>query len=258
MGRSATGMFSVEGARVWVTGASKGLGRAIAEGMLNVGARVALTARSEESLRDIVRTLPLGSENALTIAGSVARPEDVTRIVGQIESKWGGLDVLVNCAGISHDFTRSENLNLSDWQEVFDVNLTGAFLCSQAASQTMLENESGSIINVSSIHASSGMARLAPYSASKAGLESLTRTLALEWATRGVRVNTVSPGYFATEMTEGLRGHDAWSARLTGRIPMGRFGEADELVPLIIYLASSASSYVTGANFNIDGGWRAE
>jgi NAD(P)-dependent dehydrogenase (short-subunit alcohol dehydrogenase family) len=209
-------------------------------------------------LADLTRALPQFTDRALPLAGSVAAPEDVERVTEAIESEWGGLDVLVNCAGVSSNFTRSERLDIQDWQQVIDVNLSGAFLCSQAASRLMLPQSAGSIINISSIHGGSGMARLAPYSASKAGLEALTRTLALEWASHGVRVNTVSPGYFVTDMTEDLRRHEGWNARLINRIPMRRFGDPSELVPLVVYLASPASSYVTGANFYIDGGWRAE
>jgi NAD(P)-dependent dehydrogenase (short-subunit alcohol dehydrogenase family) len=153
---------------------------------------------------------------------------------------------------------RSETQDLAEWQRIIDVNLTGAFLCAQSAARYMLPARHGSIINVSSVHAMSGMPRLAAYTATKGGMDALTRSLALEWADRGVRVNSLRPGYFKTDMSQGLRDHDAWNARLLDRIPMRRYGEPDEIVPPVLFLASSASRYVTGSCLDIDGGWSAD
>lgn len=144
----------------------------------------------------------------------------------------------------------------SEWSEVLDVNLTGLFACCQVAYKILADG--GSIVNIASILGSVGTPRLAAYSATKGGIHALTRTLALEWAHRGVRVNSVSPGYFETDLTKGLREHPVHSKALLDRVPLGRFGTAAELVPLVQFLISPGSSYVTGADFTIDGGWSAQ
>lgn len=242
--------------RVWVTGASRGLGRAIADAFVEAGARVALSARSGADLAEVATSAP---DRVIRSAGSVADADYVQRTGTAIADAWGGLDVLVNCAGISPTLTRSEFLDVTEWSDVLDVNLTGTFLCSQAAGRMMLRQGWGSIINISSVHSTSGMARLAAYSASKGAIDALTRTLAVEWADRGVRVNAIRPGYFETDMTQGLRDHAVLSERLLSRVPQGRFGQATaDLVPMVMFLASDASGYVTGSCLTLDGGWTAQ
>lgn len=253
----STVAFDFTGSRVWVTGASKGLGRAIALGFAASGARLALTARSEAALEDVaVAASDLGAE-VLPLAGSVTDGAHVRAAVAAIEGAWGGLDVLVNCAGISPSFTRAELVSDDDWHSVLDVNLNGTFLCAREAGRAMLSAGHGSIVNVSSIHGQVAGERLAPYSASKGAVDALTKTLSLEWAGRGVRVNTLAPGYFETDMTVGLTSHARWSERLLSRIPLGRFGEPEELVSAALYLASDASGFMTGSTMVVDGGWTA-
>lgn len=239
--------LGLTGQRVWVTGASRGLGRAIAEGFVEAGAQVAVTARSADRL---------AGDGLWAMPGSVADIADVTRIADEIERVWGGLDVLVNCAGISPSMTASDKLEPDEWRQVLDVNLSGTFWCSQAASRLM--HGPASIVNISSVHGAAGMPRLAAYSASKGAVDALTRTLGLEWADRGIRVNAVCPGYFETDMTEGLRGHDRWRTHLLDRVPLGRFGLSGDLVPLVLFLASPLSAYVTGTSVAVDGGWTAQ
>ena len=255
MAADSLDVFRLDGQRAWVTGASRGLGRAIAEGLMSCGARVAVTARSHSGLESAFADV--GGSEVLVLAGSVSDPDEVTSMADTIGEAWGGLDILVNCAGISPSMTRSEIQDVAEWNHVVSVNLTGAFLCAQAAARLMLPARNGSVINVSSVHSTSGMPRLAAYSATKGGMDALTRTLALEWADRGVRVNSLSPGYFMTEMSQGLRDHEAWNARLLNRIPLGRYGEVAEIVPPVIFLASNASRYITGSCLVIDGGWSA-
>jgi NAD(P)-dependent dehydrogenase (short-subunit alcohol dehydrogenase family) len=141
--------------------------------------------------------------------------------------------------------------------DVLDVNLSGPLRCAQAVLPLMEGAGGGSIVNVSSVHGSSAHERLAAYAASKAALEMLTRTLALEWCEKGIRVNAVAPGYLETDMTAGLRAHDRWRSSLLERIPMNRFGDPAEVAGAVVFLASSASSYVTGATLAVDGGWLA-
>jgi NAD(P)-dependent dehydrogenase (short-subunit alcohol dehydrogenase family) len=234
--------------RVWVTGASRGLGLAIARGFADAGCRVAVTARSVADLADF---------GFMVLPGSVADFEDMSRSGAAIKEAWGGLDVLINCAGVSQSMTRSEDVGMQEWNEVLSVNLSGTFRCCQVAS-TLMTGSPAAIVNVSSIHGVAGMPRMASYSASKGGVDALTRTLALEWAPRGIRVNAVCPGYFSTEMTAGLRANDVWSKHLTDRVPLGRFGEPGELVPAVMFLASPAAAYITGTCLTVDGGWTAQ
>jgi NAD(P)-dependent dehydrogenase (short-subunit alcohol dehydrogenase family) len=253
---SVLGSFDLERRRVWVTGASRGLGHAIAEALLGAGADVAVTARTAGPL-DALVARARGSNRALALPASVSDPGQGDLAAQRILHEWGGLDVLVNCAGVSPTFKRAEQVQDDEWRAVVDVNLSGTFYCARAAARLMVAGGGGTIVNVSSIHGVAGMPRLAAYSASKGGTEALTRTLALEWAEYGIRVNAISPGYFKTEMTEGLRGNSRWREQLLDRIPLSRFGEPHELIPAVLFLASSASAYVTGSTLVIDGGWTA-
>ncbi len=255
---SADGLpFAVAGLRIWVTGASRGLGRAISLSLAKGGARLALTARSAQELGQVAgEARDLGGD-PFEAPASVSDIEQVQACVEVLKSEWGGLDVLVNCAGVSPLFKRAEQVTGAEWQQVIDVNLTGTFRCSQGAAALMMASGGGSIINITSIHGRVGMARLAAYSASKGGIDALTRTLALEWAEHGIRVNAIAPGYFETDMTEALRSHDRWRAQLLQRIPAGRFGTPAEVASAVHYLATSASRYVTGTTITVDGGWTA-
>jgi NAD(P)-dependent dehydrogenase (short-subunit alcohol dehydrogenase family) len=254
---SAPVTFDLDGRRVWVTGASRGLGRAIALGFATSGAQVALTARSAEAVDDVALEVEKLGATTLRLPASVADPAAVVAAAAAIADTWGGLDVLVNCAGVSPTFKRAELVEDEEWRLVLDVNVTGSFLCAREAGRIMLDGEHGAIVNVSSIHGQVGMERIVAYSASKGAVDALTRTLALEWAPRGVRVNTLSPGYFETEMTQPLRGHERWRSHLLSRIPLGRFGVPEELVSAALFLASDASGFMTGANVVVDGGWTA-
>jgi len=255
--RSDTARFEFTGRRVWVTGASRGLGRAIALGFAASGADVALTARSAEGLQSVAREAEELGAKTLALPASVSDPEAVSGVLAEIDRSWGGLDVLVNCAGVSPMFKKAELVEDDEWRLVLDVNVTGSFLCAREAGKVMLGAGAGAIVNVSSIHGQVGAERMAAYSASKGAVDALTRTLALEWASRGVRVNTISPGYFETDMTEALRGHQKWRRHLLDRIPMGRFGVPEELVSAALFLASDASGFMTGSNVVVDGGWTA-
>ncbi|MDN4160200.1 SDR family NAD(P)-dependent oxidoreductase [Nocardioides abyssi] len=249
--------FDLTDERVWVTGASRGLGRAMALGFAAAGARVALTARSADAVRQVADEIEELGGKPLVLVGSVSDGAAVDAAAATIAEAWGGLDALVNSAGVSPIFKRAEQVDEDEWRHVLDVNVTGSFLCAREAGKLMLAGGRGAVVNISSIHGQVGMERMAPYAASKGAVDALTRTLALEWAERGVRVNTLSPGYFETDMTEGLRGHDKWRAHLLGKIPLGRFGVPEELVSAALFLASDASGFMTGANLVVDGGWTA-
>jgi NAD(P)-dependent dehydrogenase (short-subunit alcohol dehydrogenase family) len=246
----------LDGRVAWVTGAGRGLGRAIAQGLAASGADVVLTSRTPAELAETLAKIEADGGCGLVRPGDVTQQEQVHAIVEAALARFGRLDILVNNAGISPVLVRSELLALADWKRILDVNLTGAFLCAQAAGQRMLGNGGGSIVNVSSVHGRAGSPRLAAYTASKGGLELLTRTLALEWAEQGVRVNAIAPGYFETGMTEGIRASTR-SASLIQRIPLGSFGIPQQVIGAVLFLASDMSSYVTGTTVSVDGGWTA-
>lgn len=241
----------VRGLRVWVTGASRGLGRVIAADLCARGARVAVTARSSAGLHELRDEQPAGS--VLCVAGSVTDQDDVERAADLVREEWGGLDAVVCCAGSSPNFQSAEELDAKVWREIIDLNLTGTFLVAQAAARLMTEG--GAVVTVSSVHAGSGARRLAAYSASKGGVEALTRALALDWAGLGIRVNCLAPGYFGTDMTADLLRSDHHRERLLGRIPLRAFGDPGQLLATARLLVAAGSSYITGAVFTIDGGW---
>lgn len=241
---------------VWVTGAGKGLGRAIAVALAQAGATVAVTARTVPDLERLETELAGDGGKVLVVPGSIADSDAVRDMVERITQWTGRLDAVVNCAGISPHFTRSEKVSDRDWQQVMDVNLQGTFYCCREAGKVMLEQRSGSIVNVSSVHASTGFERIAAYAASKGGVEALTRALAVEWADRGVRVNSLAPGYFHTDLSSGLL-DSRWGERIVAATPLGRVGDAGELGGAAVFLASDASRFVTGTTLTVDGGWTA-
>ena len=244
----------LSGKVAWVTGAGRGVGRALAEGLAEAGATVVLQARSADELEVVREKIVANGGTAEVVVGDVTDEETAQRVTDLATERWGRLDVLVNNAGISPSLERSERISADDWRQVLDINLTGVFLCARAAGRVMLEQGSGSVVNMSSVHGQVGFPRLAAYSASKGGVEMLTRTLALEWAAAGVRVNAVAPGYLETQMTEGLRQSDRWAARLREKIPMGRFGRPEEIGAAACFLASPRAGYITGVTLVVDGG----
>jgi NAD(P)-dependent dehydrogenase (short-subunit alcohol dehydrogenase family) len=250
-------VIDLEGRTAWVTGASRGLGREIALALAGAGVRLLLTARSQAPLEQLAQEIRACGGVAEVVAGSITDADVVEQSATTISEQFGRLDILVNNAGISPSFVPAERLSQSDWQAVLDVNLSAPLACCQRALPLLDAAGGGSIVNISSIHGSRAHERLIAYAASKGGLEMVTRTLAVEWATRGVRVNAVAPGYLETDMTAGLRDHERWSEALLSRIPMRRFGMTSEVVPVVLFLAGPGASYITGTTIYVDGGWTA-
>ncbi|MEV7892084.1 SDR family NAD(P)-dependent oxidoreductase [Streptomyces sp. NPDC002817] len=246
----------LDGRTAWVTGAGKGLGRAVAVALSQAGADVAVTARTAADLESLEAELAGHGGKVLVLPSSVADADGVRTTVERITAATGRLDAVVNCAGISPHFTRSEYVTDEDFRRVLDINLQGTFHCCREAGKVMLAQGSGSIVNVSSVHASAGFERIAAYAASKGGVEALTKALAVEWADRGVRVNALAPGYFRTDLSSGLL-DSRWGERIVKGTPLGRVGSVEELGGAAVFLASDASRFVTGTTVTVDGGWTA-
>jgi gluconate 5-dehydrogenase len=247
--------FDLTGKVCIVTGAGRGIGRAIAEGLGRHGAMLVLAGRTEATLAEAAAAI---GERASVQVADVSREADVLALRDDVLARCGRIDVLVNNAGINPIFRGIDRISLEDWQSIIDINLTGTFLCCKHLGGAMVDRGSGSIVNISSVAGHVGLLRSVPYCASKGGVEMLTRALALDWAKRGVRVNTLAPGWVDTDLTHDLLEHDTHGRRLLDHTPMGRFATPGDMVGAAVFLASGASAYMTGQSLVIDGGWTAE
>jgi len=248
--------FRLDGQVVVVTGASSGMGVPMAETLAAAGAQVVLAARRRERLEALAQRIQDGGGEAIPVSCDMAREEDVDRLVVETTRTFGPASVLVNNAGFT-SVVPAEEQTLDDWRGQLDVNLTGVFLAAQRFGRQMLAEGRGSIVNVASVLGlvASGQIRQAAYAASKGGVVNLTRELAAQWARRGVRVNALAPGWFPTEMTGDMFGDEQSLQWMRSRTPMGRGGELPELAGPLLFLASPASSFVTGQILPVDGGW---
>ena len=238
-----------------VTGASLGIGRAIAIALAKEGAAVTVDYRSHpDEAKEVVERIQDAGGRGLSVRADVAKPEDVANLVRKPVEEFGHLDIMVNNAGIEHMMPFLET-PLEVWNKVISVNLTGPWLgCQEAAKQLVSQGGPGRIINISSVHEDLPMPTNSPYCAAKGGLRMLTRTIALELAPYGITVNNVAPGAVETPMDAPLEEHPDQMEKLLSEIPLGRMGKPEEIAALALYLASDASAYVTGSTFFIDGG----
>lgn len=254
---SPLALFNLEGRKALVTGASRGIGRAIAEALAGAGADVAVTARDAAPLHEVVAAIEALGRRAVPLAHDVRDVSASRAVVAQAAEKLGGLDILVNNAGYE-EVTASLDLEEEVWDRVVDTNLKGAFFVAQAtARQMQATGRGGSIINLASLTSYVGVPTAVPYGSSKAGILGMTTALATEWARLGIRVNALAPGYFRTAMTDVFYRDDAWQASMLGKIPLGRFGALGDLAGAVVFLASDASAYITGQCIPVDGGYLA-
>ena len=245
-----TDRFSLEGKTAIVTGASRGIGFAIARGFIEAGARVVVTARNEDTLRSAAAEL---GANAIAIRCDNADPTDIAAMV---ERAWqiSPIDIVVNNAGIAPYYKKVEHVTLDDWDSVVDVNLRGTYFCSIENGKRMLAAERpGSVIQVTSMLGITPHERTGVYGATKAGIHQFSKVMAFEWASRNIRVNCIAPGWTETDFTTDLMGSRHGSGLLAD-VPMGRMAEPDDIVGAAIFLASDASTYVTGTVLVVDGG----
>lgn len=237
-----------------VTGGAKGIGLAISQELVALGWNVVVTGRDANAIDAAVSGLASGPGKAIGRVMDVRDRASIDSVIADIRSEFGSLDSLINCAGvIIRD--ESEVLSEADWETVIDTDLSGVFKCSQAAFTDLEKAKGATIVNVGSIAGSVGIAGRAGYTAAKAGLEGLTRTLGLEWADRDIRVNAVAPGWTRTEMVAGgIKDGRLSEAALTSRIPQKRLAEPSEIAKVVLFLMSSDSSYITGQTITVDGG----
>lgn len=247
----------LEGKVAIVTGAGRGIGRALALALAEAGADVGLAARSAEEIESVADEVEGLGRRALPMPTDVTQEADVDRLVGRVVDGLGGLHVLVNNSGVIHSSSLVKT-GLEDWERVVATNLRGTFLCTRAAGRHFLERGEGKVVNVASNFAFVGVPRFASYCASKAAVLGLTRAAAIEWAPHNVQVNAVAPGYVETDMNAAARGDEKLRDRISGQIPVRRMAKAEELGPLVVYLCSPASDFMTGETIVFDGGQTAK
>jgi len=264
--------YRVDGKVAIITGAGRGIGKAIALTLAEAGADTVVVARTREQIEQTAEEIRQLGRKALAMPADVSQEDQVKKVVEQTISQFGKIDILVNNAGIAISKPvalvpgaevpgwigkrgkRDEQLTLQEWRQIMDTNLTSAFLFAQAVGPHMMKQRKGKVINTSSTCADEGLPGISAYSASKAGLSTFTRCLASEWGPFNINVNAVAPGMITTDMTADHFKDPKNTEAILGRIPLGRLGEPRDVALLVLFLAAEASDYLTGQIFTIDGG----
>jgi len=249
-------LFSLEGKVAVVTGGTSGIGRALSLGLADAGADVIATARRKEQVDDTANEIEARGRKTLRVVSDVGDRGTLETLLAAVLERFGKVDILVNCAGM---IKRTPTLDLpeAEWTNILNTNLTGTLRASQVFGRHMLERGYGRIINIASLNSFVALSEVAAYAASKAGVASLTRSLAVEWSKKGVTVNAVAPGVFRTDLNAELLDSTPRGQELLMRTPMGRFGKTEELIGATVYLASDSASFVTGQILVVDGGFLA-
>ena len=253
--RNILDAFRLDGRVALVTGGARGLGLTMATALAEAGADIAISGRTRSACEEAVAQIAKETgRKAAAFEADVTKGADVDKLAADVESALGPVDILINNAGIN---IRGpiQDLSEADWDAVIDTNLKGPWLCARAFGPRMAARGWGRVINMASILAVIAMPGRTPYASSKAGIAGMTRVLALEWAGSGVTVNAICPGVFGTEMNQSLLNDPVKYKEFVAQIPMGRWGDVHELAGAAVYLASNASSYMTGASLFVDGGW---
>ena len=248
--------FRLDGSVAVVTGGGRGLGRAMALGLAEAGADVVVAGRTMATLESARKEIEDLGRAGMSVPTDVADPADQDALVQAVMDRFGHIDVLVNNAGVTHR-APSEQFPAEAWDRVIQVNLTAVFQLCQRVGRVMIEQKRGSIVNIASLCAALGFQRIPAYSASKGAVALLTKSLAVEWAKHDIRVNAIAPGYFRTDMTDGLDEDPERGPLIRSRLVTKRWGEPDDLKGTTVFLASRASSYITGQVVYVDGGWTA-
>ena len=255
--RSVLDSFKLEGKIALVTGGGRGLGRTMATALAEAGADVAITGRTLSTCEDAATAIRDSTgRRCAAFEGDVTKGADVERVAAEVEREFGRIDILINNAG-NNIRGAIDQLSEADWDSVLDTNLKGPFLMSRAIGPGMVRRGWGRVVNLGSILSVIALPGRAPYASAKAGVLNLSRVLALEWAGTGVTVNTICPGPFATDMNKQLLDDPVKYQEFIKAIPMGRWGELEELAGVAVFLASDASSFMTGSALFVDGGWTA-
>lgn len=251
-----TQAFDLTGKRAIVTGASRGIGQAIATTLAAVGADVGLVGRNLAALSETEAAIKAGGRICVTATADVCDTTGTAAAIDSLAAALGGLDILVNNAGYE-EVRPSLDVDEALWERIVDTNLKGAFFAAQAAAKRMEAGRGGAIINLCSLTSYVGIPTAVPYGSSKTGLLGMTRALAAEWAPLGIRVNAIAPGYFHTAMTDVFYRDEGWQEAMLAKIPQRRFGRMEDIGGAVVFLASDASAYVTGHCIPIDGGYLA-
>lgn len=245
-------LFDLKGKVAIVTGAARGIGASIAEELARYGADIVVSdiILGDETVAKIKKL----KRKAIFIKTDVSKKNEVENLVKETIEKFKKIDILVNNAGIFRPGA-TESLSEDEWDKTIDINLKGYFLCAQAAGKHMIKQRKGVIVNIASIAGLVGYAQAAAYCSTKGGIILLTKALATEWGKYGIRVNAICPGIIETAMTKGMLSNEKTKENMLTKIPAGRTGKPEDIAPAVVYLASNASSYVTGTTLVVDGGW---
>jgi len=248
--------FSLKGKGALVTGSRTGLGAAIAVGLAQAGANVVVHGRSTKDMDRVCAAIQNAGSRAITDVGDVAEPAVCERLVDLTVREFGSIDILINNAGIIRRSPAAE-FSIKDWHDVIDANLNSVFRLSQLAGRRMLERKSGKIVNIASLLSFQGGILVPAYAAAKGAVAQLTKAMANEWASRGINVNAIAPGYMVTANTAALREDPVRSRQILERIPAGRWGDPKDIAGAAVFLCSPASDYIHGHVLVVDGGWMA-